>query len=203
MAGARDGGIIYNKISRHRVEDSYMSQKVLILSASPRKNGNSDMLCDRFMAGAQDAGNQVEKIRLQEKNIAFCQGCLACQGNGGACVQNDDMAEILEKMIRADVLVMATPIYFYNMDAQLKVLIDRTCPRYTEIANKKAFFIATSWDERREAMDVAIAGFRGFLACLNNVEEAGIICATGVEHGGDIEGKPEMTIAYEMGKTVI
>jgi len=179
-----------------------MSQRVLILSASPRKNGNSDMLCDRFMAGAQDAGNQVEKIHVQEKKINFCQGCLACQGNGGVCVQNDDMAEILDKMVRADVLVMATPIYFYNMDAQLKVLIDRTCPRYTEIANKKAFFIATSWDERREVMDVAIAGFRGFLACLNNVEEAGIICGTGVEHVGDIEGKPEMTNAYEMGKAI-
>lgn len=179
-----------------------MSQGVLILSASPRKNGNSDILCDRFMAGAQEAGNQVEKIRLQEKTIGFCQGCLACQGNGGVCVLNDDMADILEKMVRADVLVMATPIYFYNMDAQLKVLIDRTCPRYTEIANKKAFFIASSWDERREAMDVAIAGFRGFLACLTDVEEAGIICGTGVEDAGDIEGKPEMDLAYEMGKSV-
>ena len=109
----------------------------------------------------------------------------------------------MEKRTSGRRSAVGTQLYFYNMDAQLKVLIDRTCPRYTEIANKKAFFIATSWDERREAMDVAIAGFRGFLACLNNVEEAGIICATGVEHGGDIEGKPEMTIAYEMGKTVI
>jgi multimeric flavodoxin WrbA len=177
-------------------------KKVLVLSASPRKGGNSDLLCDQFMLGARDAGHQVEKINLQEKNINFCLGCLACQSNGGVCAQNDDMAEILDKMVQADVLVMATPIYFYNMNAQLKVLIDRTCPRYTSISNKKAFFIATSYDSRREAMDAAIAGFRGFLACLNNVEEAGIIYGTGVNDPGEIKRKPEMALAYEMGKAL-
>jgi len=179
-----------------------MRQKVLVISASPRKGGNSDLLCDQFMAGALEAGNQAEKIHVQEKNINFCQGCLACQSNNGECVHNDDMAEILEKMIQADVLVMATPIYFYNMDAQLKVLIDRTVARYTEISDKKAFFIATSWDDKRTAMDTAVAGFRGFLGCLNNVQEAGIIYGTGVNNAGDIKGKPEMAVAYEMGKSL-
>jgi multimeric flavodoxin WrbA len=177
-----------------------VSKKVLVLSASPRKDGNSDLLCDQFMLGAKEAGNQAEKIFLRDKEINYCLGCLDCQSNGGVCVQNDDMDAILDKMIQADVLVMATPIYFYNMNAQLKVLIDRTCPRYTRISNKKAFLIATSCDSRKEAMDVAIAGFRGFLACLNNVEEAGIIYGTGVCNEGDIKGKPEMAIAYEMGK---
>jgi multimeric flavodoxin WrbA len=179
-----------------------VKQKVLVLSASPRKGGNSDLLCDQFLLGAREAGNQVEKINLQDKKINFCLGCLACQSNGGVCAQNDDMAEILDKMIQADVLVMATPIYFYNMNAQLKVLIDRTCPRYTRISNKKAFLIATSYDSRREAMDAAIAGFRGFLVCLNNVEEAGIIYGTGVNDLGEIKGKPEMALAYKMGKAI-
>jgi Multimeric flavodoxin WrbA len=154
------------------------------------------------MLGARDAGHQAEKIFLHDRNINFCLGCLACQNNGGICAQKDDMAEILEKMAEADVLVMATPIYFYNMNAQLKALIDRTCARYTTISNKKAFLIATSDDGRKEAMDAAIAGFRGFLACLDNVEEAGIIYGTGVRDRGDIKGKPEMAIAYKMGKAV-
>ena len=94
---------------------------------------------------------------------------MGCQSNSGVCSQKDDMAEILDKMVQADVLVLATPIYFYNMDAQLKTLIDRTCPQYTRISNKKAYLIATSDDSRKEAMDVAVAGFRGFLSCLNNV----------------------------------
>ncbi len=179
-----------------------MKQTVLILSASPRKGGNSDLLCDQFILGATEAGNQVEKIYVQDKEINFCLGCMDCQSNGGVCVQNDDMVEILDKMVRADVLVMATPIYFYNMDAQLKVLIDRTCPRYSEISNKKAFLIATSDDGRKEAMDVTVAGFRAFLSCLDNVEEAGIIYGTGVRDIGDIKGKPQMALAYKMGKAV-
>jgi multimeric flavodoxin WrbA len=179
-----------------------MSQSVLILSASPRKGGNSDLLCDQFMKGAIESGNLAEKIFVQDKNINFCLGCLTCQSNGGECVQNDDMGEILEKMIRADVLVLATPVYFYNMDAQMKVLIDRTCPRYTEISNKKVYLIATSTDPGPGAMDGTINGFRAALSCYPNVKEAGIICGTGVTNVGDIKGKPEMAVAYEMGKSL-
>lgn len=179
-----------------------MSQKVLVLSASPRKGGNSDLLCDQFIAGALEAGNLAEKIIVQEKNINFCRGCLTCQSNGGECVQNDDMAKILDTIIQADVLVMATPVYFYNMDAQMKVLIDRTCPRYTEISNKKVYLIATSTDTGVEAMDGTINGFKAALSCYPNVEVAGIITGTGVTNVGDIKDKPEMAAAYEMGKSI-
>jgi len=179
-----------------------MNQNVLVLSASPRKGGNSDLLCDQFMKGATEAGNHAEKIFVQEKKINFCRGCLACQKNGGECVQDDDMAEILEKMIRADVLVLATPVYFYNMDAQMKVLIDRTCSRYTEISNKKMYLIATSTDTGPNAMDGTINGFKAALSCYPDVEVAGIICGTGVTNVGDIKGKPEMARAYDMGKSV-
>lgn len=179
-----------------------MKKKVLVISASPRRGGNSDLLCDQFMLGAKDAGHQVEKIFVQDKNIKFCLGCMSCQKNGGRCVQKDDMEEILPKMVEADVLVMATPIYFYSLNAQLKVLIDRCCPQYTRISNKKAYFIATCADSRKESMDAAVASFRGFLDCLNSVEEAGLIYATGVTEMGDIEEKPEMAIAYKMGKAV-
>lgn len=86
-----------------------MSKKVLILSGSPRKGRNSDLLCDEFMRGAQDEGNTVEKIRVVEKKIALCIGCYYCDKNGGKCVQPDDMAELLQKMIDADVLVLASP----------------------------------------------------------------------------------------------
>ncbi|WP_319579665.1 NAD(P)H-dependent oxidoreductase [uncultured Methanospirillum sp.] len=179
-----------------------MSQSVLILSASPRKGGNSDLLCDQFMKGAVESGNHVEKISVQDKKINFCIGCMTCQTNGGKCGLNDDMGEILEKMIKADVLVMATPIYFYNMDAQLKVLIDRTCSRYQEISNKKAYLITTCADTSETASDVTIGGFRVFLDCLNNVKEAGIISAVDVTYVGDIKDKPEMNLAYQMGKSV-
>lgn len=178
-----------------------MNQRVLILSASPRKGGNSDQLCDQFMKGAIETGNKAEKIHVADKNINFCTGCLTCQSNR-ECVHNDDMAEILEKMIQADILVLATPVYFYNMDAQMKVLIDRTCPRYTEIANKKVYLIATSTDTGPQAMEGTINGFRAALSCYPHAEVAGIICGTGVTNAGDIAGKPEMKTAYEMGKNL-
>ena len=88
-----------------------MSKKVLVLSASPRKGGNSDLLCDQFMLGAKEAGNQAEKIFLRGKKINCCVGCYACKGRGN-CAQQDDMAEVLENMIAADVIVMATPVNF-------------------------------------------------------------------------------------------
>ena len=121
-----------------------MSKNILILSGSPRKGGNSDILCDRFMEGARESGHRAEKVFLRDKNIGYCIGCEACHQNNGVCVQKDDMAGILEKMIAADVIVMATPVYFYTMDAQMKTLIDRCVARYTEISNKAFYFIATA-----------------------------------------------------------
>ena len=110
-------------------------KKVLILSGSPRKGGNSDILCDEFLRGAIDAGNQAEKIRVADKKIAMCTGCDYCRDHGGKCVYNDDMGEILQKIIDCDVLVLSSPVYFYSICAQLKAVIDRTVARWTEIGN--------------------------------------------------------------------
>ncbi|NLH46012.1 MAG: flavodoxin family protein [Acholeplasmataceae bacterium] len=178
-----------------------MGKKALILSSSPRRGGNSDILCDQFMLGAQEAGNQAEKIFLKDKNINYCLGCGACQKTG-SCVQNDDMDEILDKLVEADVIVMATPVYFYSMCAQMKTLIDRTCPVYTKISDKKFYIIATAADGSKDALDETITGFRGFFRCLDNPEEAGIIDGLGAWKIGDIKGHPAMKHAYEMGKNI-
>ena len=111
-------------------------KKVLILSGSPRKGGNSDILCDQFAKGALEMGNEVEKICIAEKKIAPCSGCYFCKNNGGRCVFNDDMGDILQKIIDCDVLVLSSPVYFYSISAQLKAVIDRTVARWTEISNK-------------------------------------------------------------------
>ncbi len=89
-----------------------MSKNVLIVSASPRKGGNSDLLCDQFIQGVLESKNQVEKIFLKDKDINYCTGCGACYEKEANCSQTDDMGEILEKMIEADVIVLATPVYF-------------------------------------------------------------------------------------------
>ena len=116
-------------------------KKVLILSGSPRKGGNSDILCDEFLKGALDAGNQVEKIFVAEKKIAPCLGCYYCEKHGGRCALNDGMGDILQKIIDCDVLVLSSPVYFYSISAQLKAVIDRTVARWTEIENKDLYYI--------------------------------------------------------------
>jgi len=179
-----------------------MSKKIVILSSSPRKGGNSDILCDQFMLGAKESGNKVEKIFLQDKKINYCIGCGACQSNGGKCGQKDDMAEILEKMILSDVIVMATPVYFYTLSAQMKTLIDRTCARYTEIRDKEFYFIMTAADTNKQNFERTIESFRGFTSCLDNPKEKGIIYGTGVYNIGDIKKVPSMKQAYEMGKKI-
>jgi len=151
-------------------EDDDMAKKVLVLSASPRKGGNSDLLCDQFVRGATEAGNQAEKIFLKDKNINYCTGCGTCF-NTAKCIQKDDMAELLEKMVAADVIVMATPVYFYTMNGQMKTLIDRTCPRYTEISNKDMYFIMAAAVERKDALERTLEGFRGFTSCLTRPKE--------------------------------
>lgn len=178
-----------------------MSKNVLVLSSSPRKAGNSDLLSDQFMTGAQESGNQVEKIFLKDKKINYCTGCGSCF-NGKSCPQKDDMAEVLEKMIAADTIVMATPVYFYTMSGQMKTLIDRTCARYTEISNKEFYFIVTAAVNNKPAMERTIEGFRGFTSCLSRPKEKGVICGTGAFEKGDIKGKPAMKEAFEMGKNI-
>lgn len=178
-----------------------MSKKVLILSGSPRKNGNSDILCNEFMRGAIDAGNGVEKIRVAEKKIGYCLGCYACR-NTGICAINDDMADILQKMIDADVIVLASPVYFYSIDAQLKTLIDRTVARWLEVKNKEFYYIVTAADEELTSAETTLACFRGYADCVEGAIERGVICGMGAYEKGEIKEKPAMMQAYEMGKNV-
>ena len=177
-----------------------MSKNVLIISGSPRRGGNSETLCDQFAAGAKEAGNDVEKIVLREKKIGYCTGCSACE-KSGVCVQKDDMAELLEKMIAADVIVLATPVYFYTMDAQIKTMIDRTVARYTEIQGKDFYFIATA-AAGKGAMERTIDGFRGFTDCLPGAKVKGVVYGAGAWQIGEIKGKKSMEEAYQMGKAV-
>lgn len=178
-----------------------MNKKVLILSGSPRKNGNSDLLCEEFMRGAAESGHRVEKIRVAEKNIGFCRACYACKETG-VCVIRDDMAEVLQKMIDADVLVLASPVYFYSIDAQLKAVIDRSVARWLEVKDKEFYYIMTAADEERSSLETTLACFRGYADCVEGAKEMGVIYGMGVYEKGEIKGTKAMLEAYEMGKRV-
>lgn len=177
-------------------------KNVLIISSTPRRGGNSDVLCDEFLRGVAQAGNKAEKICLREKKIHPCTGCGVCNITH-VCVQKDDMEEQLEKMVEADVIVLATPVYFYTMCAQMKMLIDRTVSRYTELKNKDFYFIVTAADNNVDAMKRTIEGFRGFTEdCLPGAKEKGIIYGIGAWQVGEIQSTDAMQEAYKMGKNV-
>lgn len=178
-------------------------KNVLILSSSPRRGGNSDTLCDEFLRGASDAGHVVEKIFLKDKSINYCTGCSTCSLHGKPCPQKDDMPEILDKMIAADILVMATPVYFYTMSAQMKTLIDRCCGLYTQMTGKKFYFIVTAAEDERTKMERTVDTFQGFLDCLDEATVEGVVYGLGVWHVGDIKGNHALVEAYAMGKGVV
>jgi len=184
------------------MEKEKMSKKVVVLSGSPRKGGNSDTLCDRFVEGARVAGHEVEKIFIRDKKINYCTGCGTCFQGDKPCPQKDDMAGILDKMIAADAIVMATPVYFYTMNGQMKTLIDRTCARYTEINDKDFYFIMTAADENKKSLERTLEEFRGFTYCLEGAKEKGVVYATGVWEKGEINNTTFINDAFQMGKTV-
>lgn len=179
-----------------------MTKKVLILSSSPRRGGNSDTLCDEFMRGAKAGGHEVEKIFLRDQTIRYCTGCSTCSLYQKPCPQKDDAAGIIDKMLAAQVIVMATPVYFYTMSAQMKTLIDRCCGRYTEMRDKEFYFIITAAEDDREKMLRTVDTFQGFLDCLENPVIKGTVFGLGVWHTGEIQGRPAMQEAYETGKQV-
>ncbi|MBR1870836.1 MAG: flavodoxin family protein [Kiritimatiellae bacterium] len=178
---------------------------VLIISASPRKAGNSDILCDEFARGAQEAGHDVEKIRLAEKDVGYCLGCYACR-KLGKCFKKDDANGLVEKMMSADTIVLSTPVYFYSMDAQLKALIDRSVSRWNDFGRftgTEFWFIVTAADGNRDMMNATLEGLRGFTRdCMDGAVERGVIYGTGAYEKGEIRNLPAMHEAYEAGKNV-
>lgn len=140
-------------------------KKVLILSGSPRKGGNSDLLCDEFMRGALDAGHDVEKIRVAAKKIGYCRACYYCRDHGGECAVKDDMTEVLGKMLAADVLVLASPVYFYSINAQMKALFDRTVARWLEFKDKEFYYIMSAAEDTDWVMNTTLECFRGLAKC--------------------------------------
>ena len=180
-----------------------MAKKVLVISSSPRRGGNSDTLCDQFINGATESGHKAEKIFLKDKKINYCTGCGLCNTNDyTACSQNDDMKDILEKIIASDVIVMATPVYFYTMCGQMKTFIDRFCSRYTHITDKDFYFILTAADDNKEALERTAEEFRGLLACLDNCTEKGILYGTGIWKRGEVNSTTLPELAFDMGKSI-
>lgn len=175
-----------------------MGKKVLVIAGSPRKNGNSDILCNAFMDGAREAGHTAEKIYLRDLNLGGCMACYGCR-KLGRCVQKDDMEAVLDKMVAADVIVLATPVYFYSMSGQMKVFIDRTLPRYTQIRQKDFYFIATAAAENA-MLERTMDALEGFTDCLPGAKVKAKLYGGGFYQPGEVSGSEAERRAYQMGR---
>lgn len=179
-----------------------MSKKVLIISSSPRITGNSARLALSFAEGAKAAGNEVEFISLHDKQIGFCRGCFVCQETQ-RCVIHDDADTIREKMLHADVLVFATPVYYYEMSGQLKTMLDRGNPLFSADYAFRDIYVLTAAAENDENVPKrAVNGIEGWIECFEKARLAGSLFCGGVTNVGDIENSSKLNEAYEMGKRI-
>ena len=179
-----------------------MNRKVLVISTSLRPDSNSGLLAGQFARGAREAGNQVEKITLHDKTIGFCKGCLTCQSTQ-RCVIHDEADAIAGKMLVADVLVFATPIYYYGMCGQMKTMLDRANPLFSaDYRFRDVYLLATAAEEDEHTVVGAVTGLQGWIDCFEKARLAGTVFAGGVTGAGEIQDHPALKMAYEMGKNV-
>lgn len=180
-----------------------MSKKVLVFSTSLRKGSNSEILAKSFAKGAEAGGNSVEFVSLVGKTIGFCQGCLACQKTQ-RCVIHDDADAIRAKVLSADVLVFATPVYYYEMSGQMKTLLDRLNPLFpSDYAFRDVYLLATAAEGDKSAMDGCVNGLNGWITCFERARLQGVVCGIGVTAAGEISNKDEiLQEAYRVGMAV-
>lgn len=180
-----------------------MPKSVLLITASLRAHSNSDALAQAFARGAREAGHAVEVLSLKGKQIGFCQGCLACQKTQ-KCVLNDDATAIAQKIGHADVVVFASPVYYYGLSGQLKTLLDRCNPLYTsDYAFRAVYLLATAAENEPSTVEGSVKGVQGWVDCFEKAQFADTIFAGGVTEPGEIAGHPALEKAYQAGKAIL
>ena len=182
-----------------------MGKNIVILNGSPRKNGNTSALVQAFTKGAQSAGHTVTEFFLDKMDIRGCKGCFG--GHSGRecpCVQRDDMAQIYPAVKDSDVVVLATPLYYWNMSGQIRTAVDRL------FALEEGDGNLLRGHNRASALLMAAEGhgFEDVLLYYNhlmghlNWKNLGHVLAGGNGDVGDIEGKPELQQAYNLGSSI-
>lgn len=176
--------------------------KIVVLVGSPRKNGNTSMLVDSFVQGARQY-HEVEIISVSDVKVNPCLGCNACfVGEKHSCVQQDDMEKIYDTLKNVDVLVIASPVYFYGISSQLKAVIDRLHnPIRDTFKIKKLALLAVGAAELPELFDAIKTEYQ---LCLNffKLDNAGMVLVRGVNAKGDISGHPALQEAYDLGMKI-
>lgn len=178
-------------------------KKVVVISTSLHGGSNSEILAREFVRGAKEGGNEAELIRLAGKKIGFCIGCLSCQKTL-QCVIADDARDIAEAVRNADVVVFATPIYYYDVCGQMKTLLDRLNPLFaSDYRFREVYLLATAADDDESAMDGAAKCIEGWVECFAKARLCKVLRGVGIGAANDAKNHPDtMSQAYEMGNNV-
>ena len=176
---------------------------ILVISTSLRPRSNSDILTERLVAGARDAGHQVEEISLKGKELKYCIGCLACQKTQ-RCVQKDDALWIADKMKDADTLVFSTPIYYYEMSGQMKTLLDRMNPLYSsDYRFRRVYMLSVAAEGETYTPEKAVSGLEGWVDCFEKAKLCGSLFVGGLNGPGEASANAEaLEKAYQFGKNL-
>ncbi len=177
-------------------------KNVVIINSTYRKGGNSEALAGQFQKGAEEAGHAVRVVNLRDLDLKFCIGCLSCQKTG-KCVLSDGVNELLSVVRNADVLVFATPVYYYSMCGQLKTFLDRLNPLYKQsIKFREVYLLTTAAESEEETMDGTIKGIQGWIDCFDGVKLSGVVYGVGAGAVGTVQSTDAFMHAYEMGKSI-
>lgn len=177
-------------------------KNIVVISTSLRVSSNSDLLAEEFLKGAKSAGHKVEKVELLGTQIAFCRGCFACS-KLGQCVIDDDVNDIMKKVMHADVVVWATPIYYYEMSGQMKTLIDRMNAMYNlDYKFREVYLLTTAAEDEEFVPKRAEAGLTGWIDCYPKARLAGTLFCGGVNKPNEIKGNAKLKEAFDLGKSV-
>ena len=181
-----------------------MSKSILILNGSPRIKGNTAVLASQVYAGAKIGGAEIESVYLSGLDINPCDACDACQAGDGGCIVEDDMQSLYPKLTQADVIVIASPIYWFTISAQTKLCIDRWYSLESEEGNAlrgKQLGIVLVYGDTDLYTSGGINAIHMFesLARYVSMDIAGMVYGT-AEHLGDAEKQPKlMEKAFKLG----
>jgi multimeric flavodoxin WrbA len=183
-----------------------MAKNILVITGSPRKAGNSDLLADAFISGALSKGHQVTKFAAAAKTIGCCRACDTCWSKGHACSFNDGFTELEPLLEQADVLVFASPLYWFAMSAQIKAAMDRMYAydmenRKLSLKIKEAILLVCGAGESMAIFDGVIASHKCALEYLK-WRNAGILAVPGVHAKGDILKTDALQKAEQLGKAL-
>lgn len=175
--------------------------KIVVLVGSMRKGGNTDLLAQAFTEGASK-NNDVELVSVADYKVNPCIGCNSCfTRKDNSCFQNDDMSVIYEKLRTADIVVIASPVYFYGISAQMKTFIDRTYPIWQHLGKKEVYYIISA-GLGEDIIERSLGDLDGFVEHLEEYKIAGKIYAANVMEAGLVKNQRVFQTAYDMGCSV-